>query len=229
MNEIKLLENSFYITYAFLVTTGTITFIESMRTAYFGARHILNIETCISIVAAFFYGNFVSMFKESKESFGDKNELLSKINMNRYVDWAITTPLMLFVILMAFSYNIKNTSKVNFKHLVLVLLLNYAMLLCGYIGETNVDLNIIMNICGFVFFILLYAFLYFKYIKPHFGKRGSETNIALYLAYVIAWSLYGVFYYMDEYTKNIGYNILDLFSKCFVGIFFWAYFAKIFN
>ena len=122
--------------------------------------------------------------------------------MNRYVDWAITTPLMLFVILMAFSYNIKNTSKVNFKHLLLVLVLNYAMLLCGYIGETNIDLHFIMNIVGFVFFVLLYAFLYFKYIKPHLGKKGQD-NIALYLSYVIAWSLYGVFYYMDEYTKTL--------------------------
>ena len=33
----------------------------------------------------------------------------------------------------------------------------------------------------------------------------------------------------DEEEKNIGYNILDLFAKCFVGIFFWAYYAKVFT
>jgi hypothetical protein len=31
---------------------------------------------------------------------------------------------------------------------------------------------------------------------------------------------------MEEENKNIGYNVLDLFSKCFVGLFFWAYFTK---
>ena len=30
-----------------------------------------------------------------------------KINMNRYVDWAITTPIMLLVLVFAFLYNNK--------------------------------------------------------------------------------------------------------------------------
>ena len=50
---------TFYITYAFLLTTATITFIEAMRTSDDKVRHILNLETCISIVAAFFYGMFM--------------------------------------------------------------------------------------------------------------------------------------------------------------------------
>lgn len=28
---------------------------------------------------------------------------------------------------------------------------------------------------------------------------------------------------------EVGFNVLDLFSKCFVGIFFWAYFTKVFS
>ena len=227
--DLKLLENSFYITYSFLVTTGTITFIESLRTSMFGARHILNIETCISIVAAYFYGKFMELFNESKKTGMSEDELLKKINMNRYVDWAITTPLMLFVLLMAFSYNTTGKNKVNFGHLLLLLILNYLMLGSGYIGESNKELHVSMNIIGFIFFISIFYFLYSNYISPSLGKRGSSVNVGLYMAYLIAWSLYGVFYYFDEYTKNMGYNVLDLFSKCFVGIFFWAYFAKIFN
>ena len=46
MND-KTIEYSFYFTYAFLVTTGTITFIEAMRTKVDSMRHILNLETCI--------------------------------------------------------------------------------------------------------------------------------------------------------------------------------------
>ena len=45
---------SFYITYAFLLTTATVTFIEAMTNKDPGIRHILNLETCISVVAAFF-------------------------------------------------------------------------------------------------------------------------------------------------------------------------------
>ena len=95
---------SFYITYAFLVTTGTITFIESLRTNIVPMRHILNLETCISIVAAFFYGNFINKLKDKKDHVDDET-LQNEINDNRYVDWMITTPIMLLVLILAFQYN----------------------------------------------------------------------------------------------------------------------------
>ena len=50
----------------------------------------------------------------------------------------------------------------------------------------------------------------------------------LYLAFLILWAGYGILYFMDDVTKNVGYNVLDLFSKCFVGIFFWAYYTTVF-
>ena len=42
----ELVKNTFYITYAFLMTTATITFIEAMRTKDPKVRNILNLETC---------------------------------------------------------------------------------------------------------------------------------------------------------------------------------------
>ena len=49
----KVVRFTFYITYAFLMTTATITFIEAIRNRDSKIRHILNLETCISVVAAF--------------------------------------------------------------------------------------------------------------------------------------------------------------------------------
>ena len=60
---------TFYITYVFLLTTATVTFIEAMRTSDSKVRHILNLETCISVVAAFFYGRFVNDFKKEGVQF----------------------------------------------------------------------------------------------------------------------------------------------------------------
>ena len=54
-NADRAVKTTFYITYVFLLTTATITFIESMRTNVSRVRHILNLETCISVVAAYFY------------------------------------------------------------------------------------------------------------------------------------------------------------------------------
>ena len=54
----ELVKNSFYITYAFLMTTATITLIEALRTKNPKIRNILNLETCISISDWFGYTFF---------------------------------------------------------------------------------------------------------------------------------------------------------------------------
>ena len=221
MNES--LYHSFYITYAFLVTTGTITFIESLRTNIVPMRHILNLETCISIVAAFFYGKFIEKLNNKSIN---KESLQNEINDNRYVDWMITTPIMLLVLMLAFKYNsgIKNYG-IKFIDFCLVLLLNYGMLGSGYLGEKGVIEKPQANMIGFVFFAGLYGFLYQKFLKK---DKKNTMNKLLFMCFLILWALYGVFYLMNENTKNAGYNVLDLFSKCFVGIYFWSYSSKIF-
>jgi hypothetical protein len=55
----SLVINSFYITYIFLITTTVITFIEALRSPIPQVRHILNLETCISVIASYFYGLFI--------------------------------------------------------------------------------------------------------------------------------------------------------------------------
>ena len=62
VSQEDLIVNTFYMTYVFLVITGTITFIDSLRTKEEKFRNILNLETCISVIAAFFYGKFVKDF-----------------------------------------------------------------------------------------------------------------------------------------------------------------------
>lgn len=218
--NVKYVEYSFYLTYAFLITTGTITFIESIRTKNESMRNILNLETCISIIASFFYTKFVGEFKT------ESNEIDYKgININRYVDWAITTPIMLLVLILAFKYNLTGKAVVSFMDYFIILLLNYAMLLVGYLGEINILRRLLANVLGFVFFGVMYAFIYKKYI----AIKDNVQNNALYYTFLVLWSLYGVFYLMNNEYRNIGYNALDLFAKCFVGLYFWAYFTGIFK
>ena len=219
------LYHSFYITYAFLVTTGTITFIESLRTNIVPMRHILNLETCISIVAAFFYLKFIEKVNNDNPN---EESLQNEINDNRYVDWMITTPIMLLVLMLAFRYNSGNIKNygIKFMDFCLVLLLNYGMLGSGYLGEKGVIEKLQANILGFAFFVGLYGFLYQKFLK---NDKKNTTNQLLYMSFFILWALYGVFYLMKENVKNAGYNVLDLFSKCFVGIYFWSYSSNIFN
>lgn len=213
----NVVHSSFYITYAFLMTTATITFIESIRTKNEKVRHILNLETCISVVATFFYGKFVSMLEH------DSQVDYKKINNTRYLDWAITTPIMLLVLVLALLYN-SNSGSLNFFSFLFILLLNYGMLGFGYLGETNILDKNTSNGIGFLFFAGMYYFIYSKYLK---GKSNFSNNVLFY-SFLFLWALYGVVYFMNDLEKNVWFNILDLFSKCFVGIFFWAYFTKIF-
>lgn len=214
----ELVKYSFYLTYAFLLTTGTITFIESMRTTIPKVRHILNLETCISVVAAFFYSQFMERIKRSKDSIDYK-----KINVTRYTDWAITTPIMLLVLVLAILYN--KGGSLNFFDFLLILAFNYLMLGAGYLGEIGVISKRKGLLVGFLGFILLYGFIYVKYMS---GKAIFDNQI-VYWAFVILWAIYGLIYESEDEKRNIGYNVLDLFSKCFVGIFFWAYFTKTFT
>lgn len=212
----ELITNSFYITYVFLMTTATITFIEAIRTKESKIRHIMNLETCISVVAAFFYGNFTESLKEGVD--------YEKLNATRYVDWAITTPIMLLVLVLAFLYNNKKGA-MKFSNYLIILFFNYVMLGFGYAGEVGWMQKEWANVIGFGGFASLYYFIYKKYIS---GKNNKDNNL-LFTAFIILWALYGVVYMLDETTRNVGYNVLDLFSKCFVGIYFWAYFTNIFK
>ena len=212
----QLVKSSFYITYAFLITTGTITFIEAIRTNDAKVRHILNLETVISIIASFFYSQFVKKIQNNKLDLDYKD-----INRTRYLDWAITTPFMLIVLCLVFAYNNKTTVKASY--IGLVLLINYLMLGSGYLGEINQLPRNVALIIGFVCFFLLFGLLYYTYLM---GKNKFDDKL-IYWAFVIFWVFYGVVYNLNEETKNIAYNILDLFSKCFIGIFFWAYLTKV--
>ena len=210
---------SFYVTYSFLLTTATITFIEAMRNKDSKIRHILNLETCISIVAAFFYTQFIKKIKETNEENKEMN--YREINFTRYTDWMITTPIMLLVLCLVFAYN-SNTQLTAVMYLI-ILILNYLMLGSGYAGELNVISKNEGLVWGFVFFFALYGLIYYKFLY----KNYNRDNHMIFWAFVIFWSIYGVVYKANEKIKNISYNYLDLFSKCFVGIFFWAYLAKV--
>lgn len=212
----SLVKYSFYLTYAFLMTTATVTFIEALRIQDIKARHILNLETCISVVAAFFYGVFVDKIKN------EENINYKQINITRYTDWAITTPIMLLVLVLAMLYN--SGGNLLFSNYLIILALNFFMLFTGYLGEIGKISKMLGLVLGFVGFFGLYGYIYMKFLY----KKYNSDNMMIYLSFIILWAIYGLVYNLKEDDRNISYNVLDLFAKCFVGIFFWAYLTKIF-
>ena len=214
----KLMKDSFYFTYILLLTTGTVCFIEAMRTKDIKIRNILNLEVCISIIAAYFYAQFVKKVEQPIVNY-------RTINITRYTDWFITTPIMLLVLVLALVYNTGESLQLS--KFVIILLLNFGMLAFGYQGDVGKMKKEIAVIIGFLFFFALYGYIYFHFM---YGKYHFD-NTLIFVSFLSFWSIYGVLYMLDsryEQEKNVGYNILDLLSKCFVGIFFWAYFTQVF-
>ena len=232
----SLLNNTFSITYTLLLTTAVITFIEAIRTPNPKIRHILNLETCISCVAGYFYSVFIIKISDKNTvSLLNKdinNKILSeekKINYvnwksiteTRYIDWCITTPMMLLALSLVLSMN--SNTIIHLKTISLVVFLNYIMLLFGYLGEIKIINRFYATIFGFIAFILMFFIIYRNYVKPKYSK----ANYVLFSIYFVVWSIYGIVYLFDEEYKNMITNILDLTSKCIVGLGLWVYYTNI--
>ena len=206
---------SFYITYVLLLTTGTITLIEALRTKVKMVQHIMNLETCISVVAGYFYSVFNEKLKKMKEI------NWKELTHLRYIDWAITTPLMLLVLSLVLSFNSKTT--IHLHWFALTIFFNYAMLYFGYVGEKGQLEKITASVLGFIALFLMYGLIFINYLLP----KQNRDNTVLFSLFVVIWSMYGVAYHFEERQKNIIYNYLDLTSKCLVGIGLWIYYTKI--
>lgn len=232
---------SFYFTYVLLLTTGTITLIEAISTNSPAIRHVMNLETCISLIAGYFYSQFIAKVttvtnantnantntntNANTNTNTNTNSIINykDINETRYNDWFITTPLMILVIMISLSYNNTGRLSIHIGTYITAILLNFGMLYSGYLGEKNTISKKTGCTVGFLFFIGLFALIYFQFVK------GSSKlfNFVLFGIYLVIWGLYGIVYLLDEERKNVAYNVLDLISKCFVGLGLWMYFTKI--
>jgi len=208
---------TFYFTYVLLISTGTITFIEALATKDPKIRHVMNLETCISIIAGYFYSQFVNKVTTANGGVIDYKE----INSMRYNDWFITTPLMILALMIALSYNNKQTIHVGIY--LTAVLLNFGMLYTGYLGDRGTISKAAGCVGGFAFFAALFALIYFSFVND----CSKSFNYILFGIYFVIWGLYGFVYLLDEENKNIIYNMLDVTAKCFVGLGLWAYFTKI--
>jgi hypothetical protein len=191
-------------------------------------KALLFMEIIVQAIEGTFYVWLASMFSN-----------VTNVTPNRYFDWAFSTPLMLFTLCIYLDYlknektkeTMKDSKKEETKKeenimtilwnkwnenknvLIPVFILNWMMLLLGYLGETGVINNVFAVILGFIPFIAYYTIIYYQY------AQHTTTGILLFWWFAIVWTLYGKAALMTYYWKNIFYNILDIFSKNFFGLY----------
>ena len=177
-------------------------------------KELLLVEIIVQVIEGIFYVWLVLNFNKIKN-----------ITPIRYFDWSITTPTML-VTLMIYLLYLGNKEKGintgtlldeitnNWIPLSRVVILDWLMLIAGYIGEKEVLTFATSTIIGFIPFLLMFYIIY-----HNFAKKSGEDGLKLFWYFSIVWGIYGVAAIMPYKIKNIMYNILDLFSKNFFGIF----------
>ena len=207
-----LLKDTFFISYLVLMGYTSITLIEAVRTPSINVRHVMNLETTVSFVAAIVYGVFNEIMKTPKWELKDFTKL-------RYLDWMITTPLIILGLLLFYNQSV---SSIQYKTFLTMLCFNWLMLLAGYMGEEGSIPKEVGFGLGFGFLLALLWLMYTCCIP-----KGA--NYSALITFAVLWSLYGVAYMLDEETKNISYNILDIFSKAVFGVGLWMFYGKVLN
>lgn len=174
-------------------------------------RQALVLEFIVQIVEGIFYIWLVFAIQKSTIN----------VTPKRYYDWFLTTPTMLFTLMVYLEY-LKNKGQKQklgqfakkYKYTITnVVILNTLMLIMGYLGEMKVIPTRIAVLLGFIPFIMYYAIIYQTFVV------GNPEGEKFYWYFVVVWSIYGFAALMPYHTKNILYNILDLFAKNFFGVF----------
>ena len=177
-------------------------------------RQLLILEVSVQFIEGMFYFWLVYNFNT-----------VTDVTPKRYIDWSITTPTMLITLILYLIYlrhrEKDETASLEFFTLLSdnstvitnVVYLNLLMLIFGYLGEKKIIPTYIGVILGFIPFLIYYFLIYINY------AIFSKTGLLIFWYFFFFWSLYGIAALLPYYTKNTLYNILDLFSKNFFGIF----------
>ena len=182
--------------------------------AYYLIKDLFLLELFVQLIEGVFYIWLAFNFLK-----------LTNITPKRYFDWMITTPTMLITLIAYLIFiNAKETNQTqgltlysilttNSNTIIPILLLNWAMLLFGYLGEIKVLPVLYSIILGFIPFAIYYYMIYSNFVQK------NNNGYIFFFYFLIFWSLYGFVAALPYYAKNILYNILDLFAKNFFGLF----------
>jgi len=212
------LYNSFRVTFFILFLTLIITIVNIFIIKEKKARNILILEIIVLSIASYCYIIFIKIIEKYKNNEIIPNYILNDIIKYRYIDWLLTTPLLLLSLILFLNY--LNNDKFEVKKYLIIITLNFSMLFAGYIGEMNYINKYISLIIGFIFYFILILYIWYNYIK----KELLEKYV--FFIFSIIWALYGFSFLLNIKKKNIFYNSLDTISKGFFALFINIFYSR---
>jgi len=209
---------SFLVQIITLIIGLLIIFLTNVSSSNRLIREALILENCVQIIEGSFYIWFIYFYKNNV----DKEDIAKY----RYFYWFFSTPLMIISTIAYFHYNnaksyglissstsLYNFIKTDIAKISELLFYNFNMLFIGYLHELKLINLFISTFIGFLFLGLLFYKMFAYYVK-----NNSANYLIFYLMFFI-WALYGIAALYKNKIKNASYNILDVFSKNFFGLF----------
>jgi hypothetical protein len=209
-------KRAFYFNHVWMFITVIVTILTAIIITVPLHRYIILMEAAISTISTTIY-----YFLHKKIVLNEKNneEVDWKgITVLRYNGWVFSTPIMLiaFLLFLSSTTNIKLTLPIA----VTVVVLNWIMLLFGYLGEIGQITRNNALISGFIPLFIIFGIMY----QTFFKNKYIFFNYLTFAFFVIFWSLYGIGYIWELESKNYLMNVLDLLSKSGFGLAFAFYF-----
>lgn len=208
---------SFFVQIITLIIGLVIVFLTNVTPSNLLIREALILENLVQIIEGSFYIWFIYFYTKNV----DKEDIASY----RYYDWFFSTPIMIISTVAYFHYNntklITGSSgsslysffKTDIKKISELLFYNFNMLFIGYLQELKLISLAISTVVGFFFFGLLFLKMFIYYVK------NNSANYLIFYLMLFIWALYGIAALYKNKIKNASYNILDIFSKNFFGLF----------
>lgn len=178
-------------------------------------RQVLGLEMIVQVIEFIFYLGFISVLN------------LTSLTQERYYDWFLSTPVMLFTISLYFFYvnfieghdgktiGLLDFAKNNSKQIFGFVILNFLMLLFGFLGERGVMNKMLAFVLGTGALCGSFGIIYENY-----AKYSEKTRNIFWIMFGL-WSLYGIAFLCPPVIKNLSYTTLDIFAKNFFGLFLY--------
>lgn len=208
---LSLVRRTTWISIAIQLLTGIVV-LYAIFSAYPPSKRLLHdlliLEGSVQLVELFFYLYIVRTL--------DSHMSLKSMAAKRYVDWVVTTPVMLITLAAYFtgetSIPFVEFWKANSSRLLSMMALNELMMVFGFLGELGFLPLSLAALAGFLAFALAFRVLY-SFVNP------TGRFVVIFWVVAVVWAVYGVAYMFPPHAKNITYNFLDLVAKNFFGIF----------
>ncbi len=206
------------------MAAGSLFFFAERNAVPIRYRALMSVSGVILFIAAANYWYMTTNFATLSAS-GDEQ----MITLYRYVDWILTTPLMLIKFPLILGLGPRGRG-----FMVRLIVLDLAMIFFGFFGELQAGRDTVLHLglfgAGFLCWILIFASLFkaMSSLPASISESVRKGVRFMFFFVLIGWTIYPIGYLMPSFgfgeeVKHLIYNIGDLINK--VGLAVVVYLA----